>query len=254
MVYVRVKKSVFDHEELLELTVSVLAICLALTLAVGGSNIHDRIFQPADRFTHNFFLFLFAVAPGFVLHELGHKFAALRLGHYARFRSWIGGLFFMFILALFTGFIFAAPGAVYIMMRRHDRKENGIISVAGPTVNILLSLLGFLGLILIGVFGGVEESVSHPGTGIFPSIGEVLVLTVYINAFLAAFNMVPMYPLDGIKIMAWRRDVWVLMIFISLGLLYLIGGGEAISFIITLIIFSFLFNILMGGAVVRGYR
>ena len=247
------KMPIFTAEELLEIGVSVLAICLALTLAIGGNTIQARIFQSPDEFTSHFILFLLTVAPAFVLHEMGHKFMALRLGHYARFKAWIGGLVFMFILGIFTGFIFAAPGAVYIMMtRRGSKRENGLISIAGPSVNITL---GFIGLILLIVFGNISSLTTgaDAGTNIFnlDFITLTLLFTVYINGFFAAFNMIPMFPLDGVKIFSWRKDIWLLMYIISLGLIFIIGGGEAITFILTLTAFAIFFNMILGYSMMR---
>ena len=74
---------------------------------------------------------LVAVGLGFVLHELAHKFVAIKYGFYAEYRLWVEGLVLAIVTAAF-GFVFAAPGAVYIHGQYISKEENGKISIAGP--------------------------------------------------------------------------------------------------------------------------
>ena len=78
------------------------------------------------------------VGMGFLLHELGHKFVAQRYGCFAEFRSFDRMLLLAVIMSFF-GFVFAAPGAVMIA-GKVDTRKNGIISVAGPVVNLILAV------------------------------------------------------------------------------------------------------------------
>src|SRR5438093_1616122 len=52
----------------------------------------------------------------------------------------------------------------------------------------------------------------------------ILYFTAYINIFLGGFNMVPIPPLDGSKVLAWNPAIWVLVIagiaFVFLGFLF----------------------------------
>lgn len=144
---------------------------------------------------------LVAVGPGFVLHELSHKFTARRYGHWAEFRMWPLGL----LLALVTsmlGFIFAAPGATYISGLNITKPENGKISMAGPLTNVAVALVFVPLLFLAGGFWGF--------LGFYG---------VYINIFLALFNMLPIMPLDGAKVFSWSKSSWV-MLFAPLAIIY----------------------------------
>ena len=103
----------------------------------------------------------------------------------------------------FLGFIFAAPGAV--MINGHvNRERNGKISVAGPLVNIVLAVI-FLGLTLIGF------------VNMFTQYG------LLINAWLAAFNMIPFWNLDGKKILRWDKKVYFSVLFGAVALLLVSG-------------------------------
>lgn len=145
---------------------------------------------------------------GFLLHELGHKFVAQYYGFLSEFRADFMMLFVALALALFSPFIFLAPGAVMIHGRL-TKKQNGIISVAGPLVNLALALIFIALMILL-----------NPSQG---SILEYLFwLGIWVNAFLGIFNMLPFWVLDGKKVLAWNPTVY----FIVMGSLILILIGN----------------------------
>ena len=102
-------------------------------------------------------------------------------------------LFLALGLAFVIGFIFAAPGAVMIS-GMVTRKENGIISMAGPMMNFVLGLL-FMGL-----------------TWVFPPWASLFSVGFSINMWLGLFNMIPFGPLDGVKIFRWNTLVWAGMV------------------------------------------
>jgi Zn-dependent protease len=86
--------------------------------------------------------------------------------------------------AAFAGFLFAAPGAVYHRGRITPR-QRGLVSVAGPLTNTVLVAVFLPFTFLSGFFGDVGQ------------------LGVLVNAFLAAFNMIPFGPLDGRTVFSW---------------------------------------------------
>lgn len=144
-------------------------------------------------------LTLFVVVIAFAAHEvIGHKLVAQHFGYFAEYRMWAFGLALALVSSLF-GFIFAAPGAVYITpfkraafrAARITDRENGLISVGGAAVNIAL---GFAMLALAPVF---------------PAFAGVLSIAARISFWLAFFNMIPISPLDGSKVFAWSKPVWV---------------------------------------------
>ena len=138
-------------------------------------------------------------ALAFILHELSHRYVARRYGCFAEFRMWTWGV----VLALassFAGFLFAAPGAVYISPYSKEssfafrvshltKKEYGKISLAGTFTNI--------------VVGSASLAVS-----LFSTIPLFRTLAS-ISFFLAAFNLLPIFPLDGSKVFAWDRKIWL---------------------------------------------
>ncbi|MEF8777685.1 MAG: metalloprotease [Natronomonas sp.] len=131
---------------------------------------------------------LLTVGVGFLLHELAHKVVAVQFGQIASFKADYKMLA-LCIGAAFAGFLFAAPGAVY-HRGRITPKQQGLVSVAGPLTNVLLVAV-FLPLAFLSGF-----------------LGDVGQLGVLVNAFLAAFNMLPFGPLDGKTVLSWSRVVF----------------------------------------------
>jgi len=140
-----------------------------------------------------------AVGLGFILHELAHKFVAMRYGFWAEYRLWVQGLIFAVITAA-LGFLFVAPGAVYIHGEYISREQNGKISASGPATNLILAVLFFLLL----YYFPINQTVLLIGA-----------LGFYINSFLALINLIPIGMLDGSKIIRLNPLVWILMITIT---------------------------------------
>lgn len=136
------------------------------------------------------------VVASFVLHELAHKFVAQRLSMWAEYRSSFVGLGLGLVLSSLFGVVLAAPGAVQIYGRATDR-DAGVISLVGPLVNLAL---GFI----VYPFAVSPDSTSQS----IGSAGSFLEIFVFINMFLALFNMVPVPPLDGSKVWRWSKTAY----------------------------------------------
>ncbi len=162
----------------------------------------------------SFGIALLTVGIGFILHEMAHKFTAIKFGYWAEFRKDNTMLLFAVLLAALVGFVFAAPGATVIYSNSGSgqgltRRENGIISASGPVVNLLLCI-PFAALVLIGASLIITSGTLLTQIGIFG---------IQINAMIAAFNMIPVSILDGRKVMAWNIPIFALLIIASFGTL-----------------------------------
>jgi len=151
--------------------------------------------------------FAFAgVVTGFFFHEVSHKFMAQKFGLWAEYRVYPMGLILSLFVSIFTGFVFAAPGAVMFMggSRYH---ETGKIAMAGPLANIAVAFVTFI-LFYYSFFGN--------------QIVSLLGYICLINVLLATFNLLPLGPLDGMKIIKWNATVWIVMLIASITILMLL--------------------------------
>jgi len=188
---------------------------LLIAWLVLGLAFSVRFFTPArDPVTIAtlFLLTLVIVGTGFLGHELAHKFSAQHYGLWAEFKLWTQGaimaLLFALVSSAFGGFfVFAAPGAVYIASRASyfgeglDKKTNGIVSAMGPIVNFGAAAV-FLLAFLVTLAAGLEPS------GI---ARWFLVEGLRINLWLGAFNLLPLFVLDGQKVYAWDKRIWAIV-------------------------------------------
>ncbi len=189
--------SLFNSTELRHLTLAWLAISLAFSIFF-----FSRFFSnpSLSDFPLIFGIAAVTAGSGFVLHELAHKFTAQKYGLLAEFRAWNLGLIMGIVTAL-IGFLIIAPGAVYIRQKGGSfgsaisKRENGIISIVGPLINVVLA--GFFLLV---------------GSGVGGNLGNIIVLIgVRINLFLAAFNMIPFGMFDGQKVFTWNKIIWAVV-------------------------------------------
>jgi Zn-dependent protease len=179
-----------------DLLIAWLAISIAFTLAfMWGRRVELAVF------VLYFVLSFVTVGVAFVLHELAHKFAAMRYGYWAEFQKDNQMLLVAVVMAALVGIVFAAPGATYIYGNA-TRVENGRISAAGPITNLLLCI-PFAILMLFG--GGL--------------IGIVGLVGLRVNAMIATFNMLPISVLDGRKVLAWNPAAFAALMAASAGVL-----------------------------------
>ncbi|HOZ36132.1 MAG TPA: hypothetical protein PLK55_04080 [archaeon] len=197
------------NSEIYDLLIAWLAISLCFTIVLGNYSLLDYLttkqfnFTWADFFT-KFGLSLIITSTSFIFHELAHKYMGIHLGAHGRFIMWPVFLIAGVALAGLLGVVFVAPGAVYIFGKQHNIKEDGIISLAGPATNLIMALLFFIA----ALFGAPILIVSY---GLF------------INVWIAFFNLIPFGPLDGAKIIRWNPLVWGILIAIPLVFLFASG-------------------------------
>lgn len=198
---------IFMKGELSDLTISFVTISLAFSMFAISFGNYSAI--P---------IIFIAVGTGFIFHELGHRFVAINYGCHAYYKMWTPGLFMALALAIMTGgrFIFAAPGAVYISKAGGlTRKENGIISLAGPATNLVLAVM-FAVLFIAFPMASSLKALAAAGFSI--------------NVFLGMFNMLPFPPLDGSKVAAWNFKAWGLFIGM-MAALYMMGVSGFVQFV-----------------------
>ena len=191
----------FSRKELMDILVAVIVLAVAFTLLYRNSDSILNFFEyhlGADmKYVGLFGLCFILVVVSFLFHEFGHKFMAQKYGLWSEFRMWPAGLLITLVSSM-LGFLFASPGAVMIA-GNVDKKKNAMISIAGPIVNIVFAVVG-----IIGCF-----TINHSGLVIF------FLMLGNLNSFLALFNLLPIPPLDGSKIITWKPAIWIAAIAIA---------------------------------------
>ncbi len=186
--------------EVKDLAFSTLALAVAFTILIG----RGLLFVEPLGLILIFPVMLAAVVTAFLFHELAHRFTARKMGYWAEYRAWPPGLL-LALASAFLGIIFAAPGAVYVEGVM-DKRDYGLISLAGPLTNLLLALIF---MILI------------PSLAIPWQMTRYAQYLVTVNLWLGFFNLLPIPPLDGSKIFKWNPLIWVIAIALAVALLLL---------------------------------
>jgi Zn-dependent protease len=181
----------------------------------------------------------------FPIHEFSHALAAFRLGDgTARLMGRLtldprahfdptGGLLLV-ISVMFTGFGFgwAKPTPYNPMNLQGGRWGEAIVAAAGPISNLVLAIAASIPL----------RYIDTSGMNV-PILGDFLYLFVEINLVLMVFNLVPIPPLDGSKVLfafldprtSWQARAFLNQygLFILLGamLLPLFGGNTFIGLV-----------------------
>ncbi|MGF7118891.1 M50 family metallopeptidase [Methanobacterium oryzae] len=152
---------------------------------------------------------LIGVVPGFLFHELAHKFMAIKYGFDAEFKMYMPGLF-LALASSFFGIILAAPGAVHINGDRMiSDKENGKIAIVGPLTNIILAILfGVLAIILLVIGIIIDPNYDNFINSPLGYLGYIGVIGFLINSAMAAINMLPWGIFDGSKVFDWSKMIW----------------------------------------------
>jgi len=140
---------------------------------------------------------------GLTFHEFAHAWAAVRFGDDTprlQGRTSLNPLVHLdiigFILILLAGFGWAKPVQINPYNFKNRKRDDILVSLAGPLMNILVSCV-FLILIRLSnvLFYGVLEA------NTFEILISIFYNAAWINIVLCVFNLIPLPPLDGSHIL-----------------------------------------------------
>ncbi|MGZ7442436.1 site-2 protease family protein [Paenibacillus sp. TH7-28] len=149
--------------------------------------------------------YLITLVIAFTLHEFSHAYFANKFGDPTA--KLLGRVtlnpavhfdFLGIILLLIAGFGWARPVPVNRDNFSKPRLMGVVVSAAGPLSNLLLGVLGTLVYVMLAQFG-VLDSITNER--LFQAIMIFFNLFNSMNFFLFLFNLIPLPPLDGYRIL-----------------------------------------------------
>lgn len=152
----------------------------------------------------DFIIFLPIRLIAIVGHELGHAWVSDKLGDPTPRRE--GRLtlnpvahldLYGTLLMLLTGFGWAKPVMINPMYYKDRKKGTALVSLAGPMMNFIMAACGMIVYALV-IFLHAKSGVN---ISVFKVIARVAYYFVYTNLSFMVFNLIPIPPLDGSKIL-----------------------------------------------------
>ena len=146
---------------------------------------------------------LYYVIPALVcitLHELAHGFVAYKLGDNTARRA--GRLTLNplrhidpvgLLMMVIVHFGWAKPVPVDMRNFKNPKRGMAVTALAGPLANVLISLVSLL------LYGFLYVFLYSSAAGSFAL--NLIYITAYLSLSLAVFNLIPIPPLDGSKIL-----------------------------------------------------
>lgn len=148
---------------------------------------------------------LISVVPALIcitLHELSHGFVAYLLGDTTAKDAGRLSLnpirhidIFGLIMMIVFRFGWAKPVPVDMRRFKNPKRGMAICAAAGPLSNLILTCL------LLLVYGFVYIPLAEAGTEWAEILLETISVTAYMSLALAIFNILPISPLDGSKVL-----------------------------------------------------
>ena len=147
---------------------------------------------------------LLSVVPALIcitLHELAHGYVAYRLGDDTAKRAGrltLNPLRHIDIMGLLMMIVFkfgwAKPVPVNMWKFKNPKMGMAITAAAGPIANLLIAL------VFLFLYGFLFALLHRPGRSLNWLL-EMLYITAYLSIALAIFNIIPIPPLDGSKVL-----------------------------------------------------
>ncbi|MCM3746386.1 site-2 protease family protein [Paenibacillus pasadenensis] len=139
----------------------------------------------------------------FTLHEFAHAYAAYKFGDDTAYKQGRVTLnpavhldLFGTLLILIAGFGWAKPVPVNPLNFKRPRLMNIVVALVGPLSNLLLMAIGVL---LVLVLNSTELLHGAPER-VIDALNIFFKYFIYMNGMLFLFNLIPLPPLDGYRI------------------------------------------------------
>ncbi len=148
---------------------------------------------------------LMSVIPALIcitLHELSHGYVAYRLGDNTAKN--MGRLtlnpikhidIFGLVMMIAFNFGWAKPVPVDMRNFRHPKRGMAITALAGPVSNVIITC------VVLFIYGMIYAPCALSGSEYAIELRNMVYITAYLSLALAVFNIIPVPPLDGSKVL-----------------------------------------------------
>src|SRR3990167_5813030 len=196
--------------------------------------------------------FIVGLVLAITIHEFAHALVAYRLGDPT---AKLAGRLTLnpqshldpigTIALLIVGIGWGKPTPFDPFNLRNIKRDSALISVAGAASNFLLAIALSIPYLIAYFTGNLTQDIN--------AVYQILSIVIWINLILAVFNLIPVAPLDGFKVLAgllprdWYRDFIQTERYGIFILLFLLITGAVGRILFPII--SFLFSFLIPGLV-----
>jgi Zn-dependent protease len=194
-----------------------------------------------------------------IIHEIAHGWVALKLGdptakmmgrltlNPVPHIDLVGSIIVPLFSLLAAGSVFIAwakPVPVDPRNFAHYRRDDMLVSVAGPVSNLVLALVCSITVILLAIANRTVEGMNAP----LADESMVFLLRmfyggIYLNIMLAVFNLLPVPPLDGSHVLASLLPAKAAAVYARIGF----AGIFLILFLMRVPVFSDAFQGIIHG-------
>jgi Zn-dependent protease len=169
---------------------------LSITIALGETQIVNLYFYMSPIFI--------GIIVGFISHEYMHRYLSRKYHMASRYTANVLGVLITLISSILP-IKLLMPGYVKTWTLGPVSRKGLLYSVAGgPITNIVIAIA-----LYIVSFG-------------FPLYSAFLKDIGWVNAYISTFNLIPIPPLDGEKILRLDIALWVFLFILSLSLVFIL--------------------------------
>ncbi len=152
-----------------------------------------------------------------------------------------------FLMIFIAHFWWGKPVQINPLYYKNPRKWELMVALAGPATNLILAIIGILVILIYAkIMGGTPNDIFQNNIDLMISFR---INFSYLNIALAIFNLIPIAPLDGYRLIKIWRHQWAAFmekharigIVVVIALVYL---ASPLFINVATAIFNFLFTII----------